>query len=272
MYSAIEIAKYVITYCMLMNTLVSNLQLQKILYYLQVYYLKQGYSLFREEIYAWQHGPVVPEVYYMFSGYGASKIQNVYNTGIDPKDTMNIDPIVEKLRQIDPWKLVRMTHRAGQPWDMVYNDKIDRAGVIEKKIDEVMTMKLIYPAVFRPFSDGSGGFVVEFPDLPGCVTEGKNLEEAIEMGIDAASGWILGELEDGEKIPVPSAYEDIAADAGQMVNMLLLDLDSYEEKYGEKAVRKNLTIPAWLNTFAERNHVNFSKILQDALLSMAQAR
>lgn len=133
MYSAIEIAKYVITYCMLMNTPVSNLQLQKILYYLQVYYLKQGYSLFREEIYAWQHGPVVPEVYYMFSGYGASKIQNVYNTGIDPKDTMNIDPIVEKLRQIDPWKLVRMTHRAGQPWDMVYNDKIDRAGVIEKK-------------------------------------------------------------------------------------------------------------------------------------------
>lgn len=50
MYSAIEIAKYVITYCMLMNTPVSNLQLQKILYYLQVYYLKQGYSLFREEI------------------------------------------------------------------------------------------------------------------------------------------------------------------------------------------------------------------------------
>ncbi len=52
-------------------------------------------------------------------------------------------------------------------------------------------MKLIYPAVFKPFSDQSGGYVVEFPDLPGCVTEGKDLEEAIEMGIDAASGWIL---------------------------------------------------------------------------------
>ncbi len=133
-------------------------------------------------------------------------------------------------------------------------------------------MKLIYPAVFKPFSDQSGGYVVEFPDLPGCVTEGKDLEQAIEMGIDAASGWILGELEDGEKIPSASNYSEIVAKTGCMVNMLLLDMDSYEEKYGEKAVRKNLTIPAWLNTFAEKNNINFSKILQDALLSMAQAK
>ena len=57
-----------------------------------------------------------------------------------------------------------------------------------------------------------------------------------------------------------------------MVNMLLLDIDAYEEKYGEKAVRKNLTIPAWLNTFAEKNNINFSQILQDALFSLAQAK
>ena len=133
-------------------------------------------------------------------------------------------------------------------------------------------MKLIYPAIFRPFSDESGGFVVEFPDLPGCVTEGKTLEEAIEMGIDAASGWILGELEDGESIPEASKYKDIKSNENEMVNLLLLDLDSYEEKYGEKAVRKNLTIPAWLNTFAEKNNLNFSKILQDALLSIAQTK
>jgi predicted RNase H-like HicB family nuclease len=133
-------------------------------------------------------------------------------------------------------------------------------------------MKLIYPAIFKPFTDQSGGYVVEFPDLPGCVTEGKNLEQAIEMGIDAASGWILGELEDGELIPKASDYTEIAAEDGCMVNMLLLDIDSYEEKYGEKAVRKNLTIPAWLNTFAEKNNINFSKVLQDTLFSMAQAK
>ena len=133
-------------------------------------------------------------------------------------------------------------------------------------------MKLIYPAVFRPFSDGSGGYVVEFPDLPGCVTEGKNLEEAIEMGIDAASGWVLGELEDGEQIPAASRYEDVKVNGNGMVNMLLLDIDYYAERYGEKAVRKNLTIPAWLNTYAEKNNINFSKILQEALYSMAMAK
>ncbi len=133
-------------------------------------------------------------------------------------------------------------------------------------------MKLIYPAIFKPFTDQSGGYVVEFPDLPGCVTEGKDLEQAIEMGIDAASGWILGELEDGEKIPQASDYSEIAVEKGCMINMLLLDLDTYEEKYGEKAVRKNLTIPAWLNTFAEKNNINFSKLLQEALFSMAQVK
>ena len=50
--------------------------------------------------------------------------------------------------------------------------------------------------------------------------------------------------------------------------MLVLDMDSYAEKYGEKAVRKNLTIPAWLNTFAENNHINFSQVLQDSLIAL----
>lgn len=106
----------------------------------------------------------------------------------------------------------------------------------------------------------------------GCVTEGKNLEQAIEMGIDAASGWILGELEDGEKIPPASDYSKIIIKDGYMVNMLLLDIDAYEEKYGERLVRKNLTIPAWLNTFAEKNNINFSKLLKDTLFSMAQTK
>lgn len=54
-------------------------------------------------------------------------------------------------------------------------------------------MKLIYPAIFTPCIE-SNGFTVVVPDLAGCVTEGNDLENAIEMGIDAASGWILGEL------------------------------------------------------------------------------
>lgn len=136
MYSVIEVAKFVISYCMKMGTPVSNLQLQKILYYLQVYCVRKGFHLFEEDIYAWQHGPVVPEAYYMFSGYGASKIQNVYETQIAESVQANILPIIEKLRTIAPWTLVSMTHKPGMPWDKVYNDKIDPTMLIDKRLLE----------------------------------------------------------------------------------------------------------------------------------------
>lgn len=133
-------------------------------------------------------------------------------------------------------------------------------------------MKMIYPAVFYPFSDESGGYVVEFPDLPGCVTEGKSLEEAFEMAADAASGWILDELEEGNTVPEASGYKDVKARDGGQINMVLLDMDAYAERYGEKAVRKNVTIPAWLNTFAEKQKINFSQVLQEAILLKAMKR
>ena len=130
-------------------------------------------------------------------------------------------------------------------------------------------MKLIYPAVFYPFSDNSGGYVVEFPDLPGCVTEGKTLEAAFEMATDVASGWVLDELEEGNEVPKASGYDSVERREGGQVNMVLLDMDAYAEQYGEKAVRKNVTIPAWLNSYAEKQKINFSQVLQEALLARA---
>lgn len=132
-------------------------------------------------------------------------------------------------------------------------------------------MKLVYPAIFTPFSDGSGGYTVEVPDLPGCVTEGDDIVNAIEMGIDAASGWILDELEEGNSVPAASSQSDIVVPGGSFVNLLVLDMTSYSEKYGHKTVRKNITIPAWLNTYGEAHNINFSKLLQDALLQEAQS-
>lgn len=129
-------------------------------------------------------------------------------------------------------------------------------------------MKLTYPACFYPFEEKKGGFTVEVPDLPGCVSGGGTLAEAILMGMDAASGWVLDELEDGKPVPAASPLEDITPDPGGFVSLLVLDMDAYAEKYGEKAVRKNLTIPAWLNTFAEKNHINFSQVLQDSLIAL----
>ncbi|MCM1157360.1 MAG: type II toxin-antitoxin system HicB family antitoxin [Bacteroidales bacterium] len=131
-------------------------------------------------------------------------------------------------------------------------------------------MKLLYPAIFIPFSDGTGGYTVEIPDLPGCVSEGKDLIDAIEMGTDAASGWILDELEDGHNIPSPSDSATLVVPDGALVNLLVLDITAYSEKYGQKTIRKNITIPAWLNTYGERNNINFSKVLQDALVQKAQ--
>lgn len=132
-------------------------------------------------------------------------------------------------------------------------------------------MKLVYPAIFTPCVKKEG-YTVTVPDLQGCVSEGSSLADAIEMGTDAACGWVLGELEDGNPVPSASDYKSIAHDPDSFVNMLVLDMDAYAEKYGEKAVRKNITIPAWLNAYGEKNHLNFSKVLQDALFSMSQAR
>ena len=129
-------------------------------------------------------------------------------------------------------------------------------------------MKLVYTAVFTPCIEKEG-YTVEVPDLPGCVTEGKDLVDAIEMGVDAASGWVLGELEEGNNIPALRKENIKLEDPESFVSMLVLDMDAYAEKYGDKTVRKNITIPAWLNTYGEKNNINFSRVLQDALLKRA---
>lgn len=100
-------------------------------------------------------------------------------------------------------------------------------------------MKLVYPAIFTPCIERKG-YTVVVPDLPGCVTEGQDLLDAIEMGVDAASGWILGELEEGNNIPTPTLRkEDIKLEeADSFISMLVLDIDAYAEKYGEKRSEK----------------------------------
>jgi len=128
-------------------------------------------------------------------------------------------------------------------------------------------MQLTYPAIFY---EGEEGYAVEVPDLPGCTSGGASLAEAILMGTDAASGWVLTELEDGKPAPAASPIKKIRPESGGFVSMLVLDMDAYAEKYGNKAVRKNLTIPAWLNTFAEAKHINFSQVLQDSLTALYQ--
>lgn len=122
-------------------------------------------------------------------------------------------------------------------------------------------MKLYYPAIFIIYGTS---YTVEFPDLPGCVTQGDSLEEAFEMAEDAACGWILTSLEDGEDIPSPSAISKINTKEG-FVNYVTLDIGEYAKQYSTKSVKKTLTIPEWLNRLAERQGINFSQELQNAL-------
>ena len=124
--------------------------------------------------------------------------------------------------------------------------------------------KLVYPAIFPPLRRARG-LRRHRPGFAWLCNRGKTLADAILMAEDAASGWVLDELEGGNTAPDASNLNTIQAGTGEFVNLLVLDIDAYAEKYGRKAVRKNLTIPAWLNTFAERQQVNFSQVLTDAV-------
>ena len=129
-------------------------------------------------------------------------------------------------------------------------------------------MKLVYPAILTPW-DERDGYTVTVPDLPGCVSEGSSLADALLMGTDAASGWVLDELEDGKATPTVSRLNDVAsANPEAIVTYLVLDIDSYAERYGKKAIRKNITIPAYMNAYVEDNNLSLSEITQNAIASL----
>lgn len=99
-------------------------------------------------------------------------------------------------------------------------------------------MKLSYPACFYQ-NEETGYFAVEVPDLPGCVTGGPTLPDAILMAEDAASGWVLDELEDGKPVPPASAIGKITPDDGGFVGLLVLNMDAYAER------KCNTWTPTW---------------------------
>lgn len=89
------------------------------------------------------------------------------------------------------------------------------------------------------------------------------------MGTDAACGYIISEIEDGNELPKPSKQSKFKLKKDELLSLVICDTDTYEEKYSKKIVRKNVSIPAYLNTFGELHNLNFSKILKDALMKMA---
>lgn len=141
MVSALDLAKYIITKCVEGKCPISNLQLQKILYYIQAWSLKSnGNAIFDDEIEAWTFGPVVPEVYYHFCGFGASSINVRYNNVLSRIPDLlgpnidGIDKLIQEKRKLNPWDLVEETHRKGYAWDIVYRNGDGNKDVIPKEL------------------------------------------------------------------------------------------------------------------------------------------
>ena len=133
-YTALEIAKYTIKKCTRDNHPISNLQLQKILYYIQKSFLQNGTEAFEDEIEAWQFGPVVPSVYYQYCGFGAMPIRMNYATDINDIYLKIIVPIIDSKRILDPWDMVEDTHEKGKAWDQIYKNGMGNHQVIPKSL------------------------------------------------------------------------------------------------------------------------------------------
>lgn len=124
-------------------------------------------------------------------------------------------------------------------------------------------MKLTaYPVIME--KDDSVIFVT-IPDLD-QYTQGEDIADAICMARDLIALWIVDHEDDGKAVPVPNSVSyDVPK--GAILSFVDVDVEEYRKKYGTKNVKKNCTIPAWLNTKAEEMGINFSQTLQEALMA-----
>jgi predicted RNase H-like HicB family nuclease len=120
-----------------------------------------------------------------------------------------------------------------------------------------MKTKYTYPAIFVKEKKG---YFVNFPDIQPCYTEGATLEEAVIMAKDVLESRIEVALEQGETLPVPSNMDTLK---GDKVMLIVADVENIKSQ--TRFVKKTLSIPHWLNVAAEKEHINFSGVLQEAL-------
>jgi predicted RNase H-like HicB family nuclease len=126
-------------------------------------------------------------------------------------------------------------------------------------------MLFIYPAIFH---HEDNAYWVEFPDLEGCQTFADTLQEALASAQESLTGYLLTLLEEGAEIASPSDISEITPEENSFTTLVSCDLSKYNYT---KSVKKTLTIPSWLNERAIAKGINFSQVLQDALISRIQA-
>lgn len=123
-------------------------------------------------------------------------------------------------------------------------------------------MRYIYSAVF---TQEDGKVYARVPDLPGCISTGTDLQDAIDQITDAASGWLV--VAEDENLPIaPATPQDkIVHSPDAILSLIRIDTLVYRAQTDTRAVRKNVSLPAWLADLADRRGINVSQVLQDAL-------
>lgn len=124
--------------------------------------------------------------------------------------------------------------------------------------------RYIYPAVFSYDSDGIS---ISFPDLPGCITCGFTDEEAYKNANEALSLHLYGMEEDSDILPDASSIKNIHVEENECVCLIEVWMIPIRDEMQNKAVKKTLTIPKWLDDLALDKKVNYSMILQNGLKS-----
>lgn len=124
--------------------------------------------------------------------------------------------------------------------------------------------RMAYPVVVSKENDGF--YYVEIPDFD-IATQGESVADAMEMARDAIGIMGIDYLDDGKELPVPNSRQFQKNDE-DIITLVDVDFVEYRKKVDNKAVKKNCTIPYWLNVEAEKAGINYSKILQDALISI----
>lgn len=122
--------------------------------------------------------------------------------------------------------------------------------------------RYLYPALFAQEGEF---YTVRFPDLESCYTQGESLQDAYDMAADVLCLTLYNLEEQEETIPTASEITSIHPEAGEFVSLIGCDTLEYRQFYDNRAVKKTLTIPSWLNTMSERAGINFSAVLQAAL-------
>ena len=119
-------------------------------------------------------------------------------------------------------------------------------------------MEHVYPAIFH-FNEDDGSYTITYPDLPGCISEGDSLGNAVFMAHDALKQWIEYHMDKKLKLAPPSKLDDVKCDDGEFINLVRVEIKD------KLAVKRTVSLPKWMDEQAQQAKLSLSKVLQEAL-------